>query len=151
MSPPPQFVRHEAIPGEPGWFSWELRDNERFNGQVMGPLKARAEGDACRLRMRPVYMHSNLLDNVHGGATLSLIDIALFVTMHMLGEGDAGPAVTLELSTQFIGGGKINEDMDAVTQIMRETRNLVFLRGEVVQGDHIVAAYSGIIRKSPKK
>ena len=37
--------------------------------------------------------------------------------------------------------------LDAVTQIMRETGSLVFVRGDVVQGESSVAAFSGIVRK----
>ena len=84
--------------------------------------------------------------------TLGLIDISLFTTMHVVGSGNAGPSVTLELSTQFIGGGDPSRPLDAVTEIMRETGNLVFVRGEIVQDADRVAAFSGIIRKfAPRK
>ena len=74
--------------------------------------------------------------------------------MHVLGDDDAGMAVTLELSTQFIGAGRLDEPLDAVVEIMRETRRLLFLRGEVVQGDddsHLVAAFSGLVRKPSRR
>ena len=41
--------------------------------------------------------------------------------------------------------------LDAVVEVLRETGRLMFLRGQVVQGeddDHIVAAFSGLIRKA---
>ena len=40
-----------------------------------------------------------------------------------------------------------SEPLDAVTEIVRETGKLVFVRGMVEQTDHQVAAFSGIIRK----
>ena len=147
MKAPPEFFHVDEVPGEPGWLTWDLKDESRFNLQVMGPMRIRKEGDRSRLRMFPERRHTNLQDSIHGATTLGLIDIALFSAMHLLGDGEAGMAVTLELSTQFIGAGKPDEPLDAVTQIMRETRRLVFVRGEVVQGDHIVAAFSGLIRK----
>lgn len=113
----------------------------------MGKLITRAEGDKCRLRMFPERKHENLQGIIHGAVSLALIDISLFTTMHVVGTGNAGPSVTLELSTQFIGGGDPKRPLDAVTEIMRETGKLVFVRGEVVQGDDRIAAYSGIIRK----
>ncbi len=151
MKKPPTFFTCEPIDGEPGWYSWDLKDETRFNAVVMGPLRVRQEGNRARLRMMPELKHTNLQDMIHGAVTLSLIDIALFSGMHMLRESDAGMAVTLELSTQFIGGGKLDEPLDAVVEVLRETRRLMFLRGEVVQGaddGHLVASFSGIVRKA---
>ncbi|MFZ9396810.1 MAG: PaaI family thioesterase [Erythrobacter sp.] len=138
---------HGPDPENPGWHHWNLKDPTLFNGAVMGKLITRREGDRCRLRMFPERKHENLQGIIHGAVTLGLIDISLFTTMHVVGSGNAGPSVTLELSTQFIGGGDPKWPLDAVTEILRETGKLVFVRGEVVQEDERIAAYSGIIRK----
>ncbi|WBY15866.1 PaaI family thioesterase [Erythrobacteraceae bacterium WH01K] len=151
MKNPPSFFDCEPVDGEPGWYSWDLKDDTRFNAVVMGPLRVRQEGERARLRMMPQQRHTNLQDMIHGAITLSLIDIALFAGMHTLRETDAGMAVTLELSTQFTGAGKVDRPLDAVVEVMRETGRLMFLRGEVVQGpddSHLVAAFSGIVRKA---
>ena len=138
---------HLPDPENPGWHHWNLKDDTLFNGAVMGRLITRREGDKCRLRMFPERRHENLQGIVHGAVTLGLIDISLFTTMHVVGTGNSGPSVTLELSTQFVGGGDPKRPLDAVTGIVRETGKLVFVRGEVVQEDDVIAAYSGIIRK----
>ena len=138
-------------PQHPGWHSWRLRDDTRFNNAVMGGMLVRVEGDRCRLRMHTERRHSNLQDMIHGAITLSLIDIALFAALRTLTNAAPGPAVTLELSTQFIGAGRMGEPLDAVTQVLRETGRLVFLRGEVVQDAHLVASFSGIVRKAGGK
>jgi acyl-coenzyme A thioesterase PaaI-like protein len=62
-------------------------------------------------------------------------------------DGDAAGSVTLDLSTQFIGAGQVGEPLDAVVEALRETRRLLFLRGTVMQGDHLVAAFNGTVRK----
>jgi acyl-coenzyme A thioesterase PaaI-like protein len=135
-------------PDNPGWHLWELRDDRRFNAQVMGKLITRVEANgAVRLRMFPELKHTNLLDIVHGAATLSLIDISLFSCGHMLGLDGMEGSVTLDLSTQFIGGGLPDQPLDAVTEVLKETKRLVFLRGLVEQGEHKVAAFSATIRK----
>ena len=139
---------HGPDPDHPGWRHWNLKDPTLFNGAVMGRLITRVDADGkARLRMFPERRHENLQGIIHGGVTLSLIDIALFVTMHNLGAGDAGPSVTLELSTQFVGGGDPARPLDAVTEIVRETGKLVFVRGMVEQEGDVVAAFSGIVRK----
>lgn len=138
-------------PDYPGWFSWNLADQTRFNAQVMGRLMVRREGErTARLRMFTERKHSNLADNVHGAVTLGLIDISLFAAFRSLSGGDGGGSVTLDLATQFIGAGKIGVPLDAVVEIMRETGRMVFLRGTVVQGEadeHLIASFTGIIRK----
>ena len=79
---------------------------------------------------------------------LALIDMALFACSRMLGIVEAGTAVTLDLSVQFIGAGKPGTPCDAVTEVLKETRRLVFLRGVVEQGEgNLIAAFSGTIRK----
>ncbi|MFM7348310.1 MAG: PaaI family thioesterase [Erythrobacter sp.] len=139
---------HGPDPENPGWRHWNLKDPTLFNGAVMGRLITRVDEDGkARLRMFPERRHENLQGVIHGAVTLSLIDISLFVTMHTIGTGNAGPSVTLELSTQFVGGGNPGLPLDAVTEIVRETGKLVFVRGMVVQDEHVVASFSGIVRK----
>ena len=143
---------HGPDPENPGWRHWNLKDQTLFNGAVMGRLITRVDNDGrARLRMFPERRHENLQGIIHGAVTLALIDISLFTTMHIAGSGNDGPAVTLELSTQFVGGGDPSRPLDAVTEIVRETGKLVFVRGDVVQDDHVVAAFSGIVRKMPPR
>ena len=133
--------------GEDGWYSWNMVDATRYNSAVLGNMQVRREGESCRLRMFPEQRHTNLGDNIHGAATLGLIDIALFATMHVIGQGDAGPSVTVELSTQFVDAGDPAHPLDAVSEIVRETGRMLFLRGQAMQGDRVIASYSGIVRK----
>ncbi len=139
-----------------GWVSWNLNDPTRFNA-LIEPLAVRREADTpdgrpvARVRMQPERQHSNLGDNVHGAALLSLMDVALFAAANQFGVIGAGPAVTLDLSAQFVGAGRIGEPLDAVTELVRETGRLAFLRGLIVQGDAVVASFSGTIRKPSQR
>ncbi|GGC10650.1 thioesterase [Novosphingobium endophyticum] len=140
---------HEPDPRNPGWHTWDLVEQDRFNPVVMGKMLVRREGDrSARLRLADTRtMHGNLHGNIHGGVTLSLIDIAMFATVYgVIGEDVAG-SVTLDLSTQFVGAGRLGEPLDAVSEVMKETRRLVFIRGTVEQGDTLVATYMGTLRK----
>jgi uncharacterized protein (TIGR00369 family) len=132
----------------PGWLSWKLKDETRFNGQVLGKMLVKTEGEGrARVRMFPERKHTNLTDNLHGGTILSLIDVALFAGSRMFGLIDAGTAVTLDLNTQFIGAGKSGVPLDCEVELLKETRRLLFLRGLVVQEGEKIAAWSGTIRK----
>lgn len=155
LNPRVQQHFHDEPLGD-GWIAWNLKDATRYNA-LIEPLQVRRDADTAdgrpiaRLRMVPGRQHSNLGNAVHGGITLGLIDIGLFASCHQFGVLNVGPSVTLNLDTQFISAGRIDEPLDAVTELVRETRRLVFLRGMVVQGEgdrHIVATYSGTIRKA---
>jgi len=151
VSTPPAFI-YDPDPDNPGWFHWTLIDERRFNANVMGKMIVRPEGEGrARLRMFPKMMHTNLMGNLHGGTILSLIDVAMFAGARTFGLIEAGTAVTLDMSVQFLGAGSMDEPLDAEVELLRETGRLLFLRGLVVQGEARVAAYSGTIRKPSKR
>ncbi len=128
-----------------------MTDETRYNGTVLGNMIVRSEGEGkARLRMFPGHRHSNLGNAVHGGTTLGFIDVALFGAARVFGLIDTGFAVTLDLSVQFIGAGKLDIPLDAEVELLRETRRLLFLRGLVVQGEDMVASFAGTIRKPAK-
>ena len=137
---------HEDDPEHPGWQSWALRDETRFNA-LLGKMLVRRDGDRALVRMFPKRAHSNLADNVHGGVTLAFIDIALFAGARAFGLIEVGAAVTVDLSVQFLGSGTIDTPLDAEVECLRETRRLLFLRGLVLQEGVKVAAFAGTIRK----
>lgn len=129
-----------------GWHRWKLREDGRFNG-VIGPMRVRVEGDQVRVRIVATMGQANLADHVHGGATLTLIDNALFIGARLLGPLAHDRAVTCDLTTHFVGAGRIGEPLDAVVEVVRATGRTVFLRGLVEQGTEVVADFTGSMRK----
>ncbi|MEH3048227.1 MAG: PaaI family thioesterase [Sphingomonas adhaesiva] len=130
---------------------WGFKDPTRYNA-FLGEMMVRAEDNPdsrprAFVRMTPERQHSNLADRMHGGALLGFIDVALFAAARSFGLIGAGTAVTLDLNTHFIGGGRIGEAVEAQVELLRETGRLLFLRGLVVQGSDTVAEFSGTIRK----
>lgn len=143
---------NSADPDNPGWLKWDMTDPSRYNGTVIGKMLVKSEGEGkARLRMFPGHTHSNLSNAVHGGAILGFVDVAMFGASRMFGLIEAGTAVTLDLSVQFIGAGVVGQPMDAEVELLKETGRLLFMRGLVVQGKTRVAAFSGTIRKPTKK
>lgn len=146
-APAPVFV-YEDDPDLPGWKRWQFRDATRFNS-VFDPLHVRVEDGVARVRMVTARGHSNMRDHVHGGALLGFMDIALFAAARGFGVLQAGGAVTLDLSAQFIGGSAIGEPLEARIELLRETGRMLFLRGLVVQdGWPTIASFTGTLRKS---
>jgi acyl-coenzyme A thioesterase PaaI-like protein len=148
VEPLPSFIS-EPDPDHPGWMSWELRDQTRYNA-FLGRMLVKRDGDKAITRMFPETRHSNLSDAVHGGTLTGFIDISLFAGARLFGLLDPGPAVTLNLAFQFIGAGRINQPLDCEMELLKETGRLLFLRGLAKQGDAIIASFEGTIRKPPK-
>jgi len=144
---------HRPSDEHPGWNSWDLADDTRFNAVVVGKLIVRREGEtSARMRMLSTLpRHSNLHGRIHGAVTLGLIDIGLFATVHTVLGGNAAESVTLDLNTQFIGSGRIGAPLDVVGEVVKETGRLVFLRGMVEQDDGLVASFMGTIRKPTRR
>ena len=141
----------EADPENPGWLRWRLNDPRRYNEAVLGVMLVRAESEnTARVRIFPAEHLTNNAGNVHGAATLGLIDIALFAANKVLRGIDAAGSVTLGVDTQFIGAGDPAKPLDAVVEVLRETGRMVFLRGLVVQDETIVASFSATTRKPPR-
>jgi len=143
-------ILHAPDPGHPGWFTWDLHDPTRFNGALGKMIVQPAGPSRGRVRVFPGHGQSNLGDAVHGGAILTLVDVALFAGGHMAGMFDTD-AVTLDLQTNFIGAGRLGLPIDAEVELLRETGRLVFLRGLIVQDETLVASFTGTLRKiSPR-
>jgi len=145
------LIRHAPDPDHPGWWSWDVKAHEdRFNS-VLGKLLVRPEGGGrATCRMFPEARHANLGDVVHGGAILTLIDMALFAGGRIVGA-EVVRAVTLDCHVHFIGRGRIGIPLDAQVELLRETRNLAFFQGRVVQEAELVAAFSGTLRKAARR
>lgn len=127
-----------------------LRDTSRYNA-FLGRMLVKSEAGKAYTRMFPEIRHSNLSDAIHGGTMTGFVDISLFAAARMFGLLDPGPAVTLDLSFQFIGAGRIGEPLDAEIELLRETGRLLFMRGLAKQGDDIIASFAGTIRKPTKR
>ena len=139
-------IRHAPDPDHPGWWTWDIDDDVRFH-TVLGRLLVRADGpNRATCRMFPEERHCNLGGILHGGAILTFIDMALFAGGRLAGA-NVMKSVTLDCSTRFLRPARAGAALDAEVELLRETRNLIFLAGKVVQSGETVAAFSGALRK----
>ena len=140
------LIRHEPDPDHPGWWTWDLPDEERYN-TTLGKLLVRGEGEGrSRCRMFPDRRQSNLGEVVHGGAILTFIDMAMFAGGYAAGAG-LGPSVTLDLSAQFLSPARLGVPLDCTVELLRESKRMAVMRGLVEQDGEKVAAWSGTLRK----
>ena len=92
----------------------------------------------ARLSM-PVEPHlRNSLGTVHGGAIMSLLDVALCTAARTLHPESIG-VVTIDLSTSFIGGGS-GAKLYAEARVMRDGRSMSFVEAEAKNDDRSLVA-----------
>jgi uncharacterized protein (TIGR00369 family) len=93
---------------------------------------------SARLSM-PVEAHlRNSLGTVHGGAIMSLLDVALCTAARTLHPESIG-VVTIDLSTSFIGGGT-GARLFAEARVMRDGRSMSFVEAEAKNDDGSLVA-----------
>ena len=152
MSEDKAYFLLEPDPENPGWQRYELSEPGRYNRAVLGTLLVRREaGRSCRVRLQPREIHLNSTGRIHGGITLGLIDVALFPAMLLVCGVPVSGSVTVDMQNQFIGAGDGERPLDAVVEVLRETRRMGFLRGLVVQDDDLVASFTATVRKPGEK
>jgi uncharacterized protein (TIGR00369 family) len=107
------------------------------------------EGTA-RLSM-PVESHlTNSLGTVHGGAIMSLLDVALCTAARTLQPESIG-VITIDLSTSFIGGAS-GKKLFADARVLRDGRSMSFVEAEAKNEDgSLVAKAIATVRVRHKK
>ena len=106
---------------------YEVSDNKDGNIIISLDLKAK---------------HMNPLGITHGGVLLTLIDDIMGVTA--MQSINSTPAVTIEISTQFLGSSKIGDTLLACATVTKSTTHLVFVTGEIRVKKKIIFTGSGI-------
>lgn len=127
---------------------WALRENDRYNS-TLGPMWVMKRDDGIVVtRTEPGRLQGNLSNNVHGGAILTQVDIALFACARLHGCLRHGPGVTIDLQSHFMGAGQVGLPLDVEVELLKETGRMVFLRGLVTQQGMSICSFSGTIRKT---
>ena len=75
--------------------------------------------------------HCNRQGVVHGGLMLTMIDLTFAIAAK---EHPEQRLVTISLSSEFVSSGQIGSVIEAKAEVVRRTRSLCFLRGQVTSG-----------------
>jgi acyl-coenzyme A thioesterase PaaI-like protein len=134
----PEPMTPEALTAE-GWTRLELDGFSR----VAGGLWTRGRLPDLEIGFLSGPQHVNgHMRNVHGGMLLTLADVSLgYAVIQQLG---AMNCVTAQLQTQFISAARVGEFIVCRPQVLRQSSDLVFLRGLVNAGERTVASVDGI-------
>jgi acyl-coenzyme A thioesterase 13 len=94
--------------------------------------------------MRAEERHCNRQGILHGGMMVTMIDLALAATAKEVIEDRY---VTISLNSEFVAAGNKGEIIEATGELVRRTRSLAFVRGQVHVGDRVLLTASGVFKK----
>jgi acyl-coenzyme A thioesterase PaaI-like protein len=128
----------EALRSE-GWTQFETGG---FSA-MLGPFWFRGSGAEADVGFVAQPKHcNNHIGTVHGGVLMTFADIALgYAVVQALG---APRCATAQLQTHFVAVARIGAFISCRPEIIRQTSQLIFLRGLISAGDKIVASADGI-------
>ena len=134
-------------PENPGWVVRPAEQTGMFI-DIFGEVRLLVEAaDRVRIRIMPERRHLNIMEGVHGGFLLALIDQVYFVGPAALGIPNVIGGSTIDSSTQFMAPVTLGAPVDAIVEILRVTGRMVFIRGIIEQAGVKAVAFSGTIRK----
>jgi uncharacterized protein (TIGR00369 family) len=116
---------------------------------INGPLYRKRDGEQFVLGLRVERRHCNPAGICHGGMLLTFVDMAMVLSASYQGKlGYFLP--TINLSADFLAPASAGTWMEARTELLRVTRNMVFAQCMVRADGTPVVRASGVFKIGPE-
>ena len=132
----------ESLP--PGYQPFDYDDP--FEDHV-GPFGYKVVDGAISFAFLADERHANTGGTLHGGMLLTFADFALCLAATWDQPGEK--CVTVSLSSEFVAASEPGEVIEATGEVVRRTRSLTFVRGQLFVGDRVLVNYSAIVKRLP--
>jgi len=96
-----------------------------------------------QFRARIQDIHLNPGGITHGGFIMSLMDSGMGTAAHRVLSKNAR-AATISFDVKFISASKAGDLLLGTAKVLRKTRSLVFMQGEIRYGQQLIATAEGI-------
>ena len=107
------------------------------------PFYRRVDDSGVSFGLFVTERHVNLMGICHGGALMTLADIAAAVSInHRLGERRLLP--TINLSFDFQSPGKLGRWLHTVTDCVDVKKRFGFASGQILDGERRLLRFSGV-------
>lgn len=131
-----------------GWRKWRAPNEDSFIA-VFGEGYSRSDAPGKALvAVLTRSAHRNINGVLHGGFLSGFADHAYFIGLGAMGRPEQIRGVTVDLSMQFLGTGRIGAPLIADIELLRETGRMMFLRLTITQDGEMIAASSVTVRKA---
>ncbi|MBP2511709.1 MULTISPECIES: PaaI family thioesterase [Agrobacterium] len=121
---------------------WQIEDDDGFIAHVGPVYHVPFSAGEGRFRFVAEPKHRNRAGFVQGGMLMTFADRAMGRTARQSDEKRA--QATAQFSMQFYEPVRIGECVEIVCTIEKQTRHLVFMRGELLVSGRQVASATGV-------
>ena len=111
----------------------------------VGPLRYKVVDGTITFAFLADARHRNTAGTVHGGMLMTFADFALCLTATWDQPGEK--CVTVSCNSEFVAPGRPGDLIEASGEVVRRTKSLTFVRGQVYAGDRILLNYSAIVKR----
>ncbi len=126
------------------WAGWRQWQNDNFEMHA-GPFYWRIEDDGRvvnRFIVEPHHLNGG--GAVHGGCLLTFADFSVFTIAE---KAIAGRAVTVNLSGDFLGPGKLGDVMEATGEVTRAGKRIIYVRGLITAAGKPCLSFTSVLTK----
>ena len=107
--------------------------------------------DRCEVRLTLNETHMNRAGKLHGGLVSTILDAACgYAASRAFHPKAATLVVTLSLTANYLAPG-IGPEIVAIGRVRRAGRSIIFVDGEVLDGDTLIATGTGTFKKVTKR
>lgn len=125
----------------------------RIGGEFIGnngPLFLREADGRVQLGFYVERRHTNGMLICHGGMMASFCDMLLPISARRLAHGIGDTFLpTVSLQVDYLAPARVDAWVEGEAQVLRATRNLVFMQGIVTANGATAARASGILKVGP--
>ena len=111
----------------------------------VGPLGDKVVDGTITFAFLADARHRNTAGTVHGGMLMTFADFALCLTATWDQPGEK--CVTVSCNSEFVAPGRPGDLIEASGEVVRRTKSLTFVRGQVYADDRILLNYSAIVKR----
>ena len=111
----------------------------------VGPFGYKVEDGRISFAFQSDGRHRNTGGTVHGGMLMTFADFALCLIAVWDQPGEH--CVTVSCHTDFVAAGTPGDLIEASGEVVRRTRTLAFVRGQLVTGGRVLLTFSGIVKR----
>ena len=111
----------------------------------VGPLGYKVVDGTITFAFLADARHRNTAGTVHGGMLMTFADFALCLTATWDQPGEK--CVTVSCNSEFVAPGRPGDLIEASGEVVRRTKSLTFVRGQVYAGDRILLNYSAFVKR----
>lgn len=126
------------------WAGWRTWPHDTFESGVGPFYYRRDEAGKVVCRFIAEKRHMNGGGFMHGGCFLTFADYACFA---IADEVTQGPAVTVNLSGDFLSSARVGEVIEATGEVTRAGGRLIYVRGLITAGGRPALSFTSVISR----